>query len=98
MTKYNIVVFILVLFSRNELISQNFNRQDTLRGSITPERAWWDLKYYHLDIAVEPSDSSIRGKNTVLYKVLKEAPVMQIDLQEPLILEKPRRRIAVVSP
>jgi hypothetical protein len=21
------------------------NRQDTLRGSITPERAWWDLTY-----------------------------------------------------
>jgi len=29
-------------------------RQDTLRGSITPEREWWDLTYYHLDIKVEP--------------------------------------------
>ena len=29
--------------------SQQFTRQDTLRGSITPERAWWDLNYYHLD-------------------------------------------------
>ena len=28
-------------------------RQDTLRGSITPEREWWDLTYYHLDIKVE---------------------------------------------
>lgn len=30
----------------------DFNRQDTLRGSITPARAWWDLTYCHLSIAV----------------------------------------------
>jgi aminopeptidase N len=65
-----------------------FTRQDTLRGSITPERAWWDLIYYHLDIAVNPSDSSISGKNTVTYRVLKPFSVMQIDLQEPLKLLK----------
>lgn len=65
-----------------------FTRQDTLRGSITPERVWWDLSYYHLDISVNPSDSSIYGSNTVYYRVLKEANVMQIDLQPPLNLIK----------
>ena len=35
------------------VFSQNFTRQDTLRGSITPQRAWWDLTYYHLDIIVD---------------------------------------------
>jgi len=65
-----------------------FTRQDTLRGSITPERAWWDLKYYHLDITVNPLDSSICGTNTITYMVLKPAVLMQIDLQEPLILTK----------
>jgi aminopeptidase N len=63
-----------------------FTRQDTLRGSITPERAWWDLVYYHLDIAVNPSDSTIKGFNTVTYRVLKPYGVMQIDLQEPMKL------------
>jgi aminopeptidase N len=67
---------------------ENFTRQDTLRGSITPERAWWDLKFYHLDIAVNPSDSTIKGKNTITYKVLKPNTLMQIDLQEPLVLTK----------
>jgi len=61
-----------------------FTRQDTLRGSITPERAWWDLTYYHLDIVVNPADSTIKGTNTVTYKVLKSGSVMQIDLQPPL--------------
>lgn len=65
---------------------RTFTRQDTLRGSITPERAWWDLTYYHLDITVNPADSTIYGFNTVTYRVLEPASVMQIDLQEPLRL------------
>ena len=63
-----------------------FTRQDTLRGSITPERAWWDLTYYHLDITVNPADSTIHGTNTVTYRVFKPSEIMQIDLQEPLDL------------
>ena len=59
-------------------------RQDTLRGSITPERKWWDLTYYHLDIKVEPDKKFISGSNTVGYKVLKSNKMMQIDLQEPM--------------
>tara|TARA_Y100001958_G_C21233669_1_gene559745 strand:- start:8 stop:1696 length:1689 start_codon:yes stop_codon:yes gene_type:complete len=59
-------------------------RQDTLRGSITPEREWWDLTYYHLDIKVEPDKKFISGSNTVGYKVLESNKMMQIDLQEPM--------------
>jgi aminopeptidase N len=67
---------------------RTFTRQDTLRGSITPERAWWNLTYYHLDIVVNPSDSTIYGTNTVTYRVVNPANLMQIDLQEPLKLTK----------
>ncbi|SEA06735.1 M1 family metallopeptidase [Bizionia paragorgiae] len=66
----------------------NFSQQDTLRGSITPERAWWDLNYYHLDIAVNPDKKYISGKNTVQYKVLQPHHIMQIDLQSPLKITK----------
>ena len=65
-----------------------FTHQDTLRGSITPERAWWDLTYYHLDIMVKPDEKFISGKNTVQYKVLQSEKVMQIDLQAPLKITK----------
>jgi len=63
---------------------RKFTRQDSLRGSITPERAWWDLTYYHLDIAVKPADSTISGRNTVTYRVRSKNNIMQIDLQPPL--------------
>lgn len=66
----------------------NFTRQDTLRGSITPERVWWDLTYYHLDIKVKPDEKYISGKNTIQYKVLENNSVMQIDLQPPLKITK----------
>lgn len=59
-------------------------RADTLRGSITPERAWWDVAFYDLHVRVSPADSSIRGSNGITYRVLKPAREMQIDLQEPL--------------
>ncbi|MEO6347935.1 MAG: M1 family metallopeptidase [Aquaticitalea sp.] len=68
--------------------NKNFTHQDTLRGSITPERAWWDLTYYHLDVAINPENKSIKGKNTIQYKVLEPQLVMQIDLQEPLKITK----------
>ncbi|WP_303316080.1 M1 family metallopeptidase [Flavivirga abyssicola] len=72
------------LFSENSI----FTRQDTLRGSITPERAWWDLNYYHLDIKVNPDEKFISGKNTIQYTVLEDFSVMQIDLQTPLNLTR----------
>jgi aminopeptidase N len=68
------------------LMGEKFDttRQDTLRGSITNERSWWDLTYYHLDIKVQPEKKYISGSNTVGYKVLESKKLMQIDLQEPM--------------
>ncbi|MEO8773351.1 MAG: M1 family peptidase, partial [Gelidibacter sp.] len=86
----NYLYFLLFLATINTINAQDkiFTKQDTLRGSITPERAWWDLNYYHLDIAVDPATKSIKGKNTVQYKVLQPHSVLQIDLQEPLQIIK----------
>ena len=66
----------------------NFTRQDTLRGSITPERSWWDLTYYHLNIKVEPEIKFISGSNTIQYKVIDTQKDLQIDLQPPLKITK----------
>ncbi len=65
-----------------------FTREDTLRGSITPERIWWDLKYYELRVKVNPAEKAISGSTTVFYEVLKPYQTIQIDLQPPLKIEK----------
>ena len=77
-------ILLILLLSSLMSVSQNFTRQDTLRGSITPQRAWWDLTYYHLDILVDPEKKYLKGSNTVQYKVLETSKEMQIDLQKPL--------------
>ncbi len=73
------------LLSKSNVV---FTRQDTLRGSITKERAWWDVKSYHLDIKVNPADSTITGSNAIQYKVVQPYNVMQIDLQNPMEITK----------
>ena len=84
-------LFCFAVMNLNAQLLQNkqeFTRQDTLRGSITPERAWWDLTYYHLDISVDPSEKYISGKNTIHFKTLKPQRTLQIDLQPPLKITK----------
>ncbi len=84
--KYWFVVLMLLMVGLS--FGQEFTKADTLRGSITPERAWWDLNYYHLDIEVNPYDSTIHGSNLIQYIVLTEHQIMQIDLQRPLLIGK----------
>lgn len=89
--KKSVVLFFISFIAITSFAQQtkpNFTRQDTLRGSITPEREWWDLTYYHLDIQVFPELKTIKGKNTIQFKVLKKQRVLQVDLQAPLTITK----------
>ncbi|MEP6590823.1 MAG: M1 family metallopeptidase [Gemmatimonadota bacterium] len=61
-----------------------FTHADTLRGTVTPERAWWDVTFYDLDVRIHPVDSSITGRNLISYRVMAPARAMQVDLQRPL--------------
>ena len=64
-----------------------YTHADTLRGSITPERAWWDVTFYDLHVRLDPADSTVRGWNGVTYRVTGPARAMQIDLQSPLVMD-----------
>ena len=68
--------------------TSEYSRQDSLRGSITAERAWWDLKHYDLHVDVDIENRTIQGSNLVSYKVLSEHNRMQIDLQYPMKIDK----------
>jgi aminopeptidase N len=66
-----------------------FTHADTLRGSVTPERAWWNVLHY--DISVKPDfiNKRISGFNIIEFeaKNYPEVAVMQIDLQEPMKID-----------
>jgi aminopeptidase N len=84
------LLFPFIISAQNGLLNNNndFSRQDTLRGSITKERAWWDLRHYELSVEIFTETKSIKGKNIISFNVLKGAKKMQIDLQHPLSITK----------
>jgi aminopeptidase N len=45
------------------------------------------VTFYDLHVRVSPEDSSISGMNRITYRVLDLAPEMQIDLQQPMVLD-----------
>ena len=83
-------LFVTLVSGQTELFkkNKNYSRQDSLRGSITPERKWWDLQHYDLSVAVDIDKRSISGKNIIRYKVLQSMTIMQIDLQSPMKISK----------
>lgn len=82
-----VAVILVSLGSVSAFGQQVFTREDTLRGSITPGRSWWDLTFYDLNVTALPETQSLEGLVVVRYKVLQPAQVMQIDLQPPLTVD-----------
>ena len=66
----------------------NITRQEMLRGSVTPEREWWDVLHYHLQVEFLPETRRLKGSNAITFKTLKAGNKMQIDPQPPLAITK----------
>jgi aminopeptidase N len=81
------LAFILLSSARLTGQTMAYTHADTLRGSITPERGWWDVAFYDLHVTLDPSDSTIRGWNGISYRVTGPARAMQLDLQTPLEMD-----------
>ncbi|SRR5579871_1098722 len=64
--------------------TKQFTHADTLRGTITPERAWWNVLRYDIWVKPDYEKKFITGSNSITFKVIKPGMIMQIDLQEPL--------------
>ena len=64
-----------------------FTHADTLRGSNGPGRDWWDATKYDLHVKFNLDDSTISGYNIISFKALMNGDMMQIDLQEPMVLD-----------
>ena len=91
------ISILLFLFITTQIQAQlmapknKFTRQDTLRGSLLPERTWWDVTMYRLEMTPNLQKFSITGKNTILFRIVKTPRNrMQIDLQEPMLIDSAR--------
>jgi aminopeptidase N len=65
-----------------------FTKADTLRGTLSVERSCYDVKYYHLDVKVDPAAQTVTGSNTIHFSVVNAFDRMQIDLFNNLDISK----------
>ncbi|MFN0157202.1 MAG: M1 family metallopeptidase [Bacteroidota bacterium] len=65
-----------------------FTRGDTLRGMLTPLRTCYDVKYYHLSVAVDTASRSIAGFTAITFEVMDDFTMMQVDLVDSMRIER----------
>ncbi len=64
--------------------------QDSLRGSLNAERTWWDVTLYKITVDADIDGRQIKGSNSIGFNVTEAGTdkVMQIDLQEPMMIDR----------
>lgn len=69
---------------------EHFTKQDTLKGSNTKFRNFWDVKKYELSVEPNFEQKSIKGTNKISFEIIKDVanPIFQIDLQQPMKADK----------
>ena len=72
----------------NDTTSPVPTRFDILRGAYGPFRANNDLLYYHLSVRVDPVKKTIRGRNTIRFRMLEDGARIQIDLTDQLNVDQ----------
>ena len=77
----------LFLFVITNVQAQTFTQKDTLRGTLSKERTWFEVNYYHLNLEVDPVSKSIAGFNDIAFTVLKSSNVLQLDLFENMLID-----------
>jgi aminopeptidase N len=91
MIKKNFAIFLMLLFITFCSISKaqkvRYTHADTLKGSISKARSWWNVLHYDLNVKFNEQDSSIQGFNEIFYKVIEPYGIMQLDLMQPMSLD-----------
>ena len=66
-----------------------FTKEDTLLGSNSVYRSWWDVQHYTISVKPDYLTKSISGSATIRYQTLSNSLpfIMQLDLQEPLMVD-----------
>jgi hypothetical protein len=66
----------------------SYNRADSLRGALTPERNCYDVLFYDLQVQVIPEEKLITGSNTIRFRVVQAFSVLQVDLFASMHIDK----------
>ncbi len=85
---HRISILWLIVIASYQLFAQPFNRADTLRGMLTPERKCYDVTFYDLDVRIDPATKTINGANTITFRAVEDFQKMQVDLHHLLAVKQ----------
>lgn len=83
------VACLFTLIAASQQTAQRFTHLDTLFGSNTPQRSWWDVQRYDVAVTPDYNTKTITGKTTITYTITAEQhrDDIQIDLQKPMEID-----------
>jgi aminopeptidase N len=87
--KSNIIILLLVFTYNSFSQTKPLTKEDTLIGSNTAFRSWWDVTHYNISVKPDYNSKTIAGYNIITYKIIADSLpfVMQIDLQDSLQID-----------
>jgi len=101
MKKLTFTLLFISGFAFGQIFEKNriFTKQDTLKGSDTQFRNFWDVKKYDLSVEPDFEQKSIKGYNKISFEITKDVtnPVFQIDLQQPMKADKVEGSFPITS-
>lgn len=87
-----LALFVVCLFGLNafsQQTAQRFTHLDTLFGSNTLQRSWWDVQRYDVAVTPDYNTKTITGKTMITYTIIADQHngYIQIDLQKPMEID-----------
>lgn len=79
----------IVVIGNAQLVKNKptFTKADSLRGSLNENRDWWDVLRYDITVKPDYEKKEIEGKVILQAIAIKSGKQLQIDLQQPLIID-----------
>ena len=84
--KFYFLLLCIALFAN--IYAQPYTSADTLRGSLSPSRTWFNVQQYALYLIPNYKAKTLTGTNTITFKALRSAVTMQLDLQPGMSIDK----------
>ncbi len=67
---------------------QAFARQDSLRGTLAPDRACYDVIYYDLHLKIHLAERRINGYNAISFRAVEDFTTIRVDLFEDFKIDR----------
>lgn len=85
---FSSLFFLSFTYAQSSNGDKKFTHADSLRGSLSKARTWWDVQHYSILVEPDYAQKTISGKVDIQFNAIAAHDTMQIDLQAPMQLNK----------